>query len=186
MWCWKASDEVADHVECGCGVVGLRCVCCVGDYFQAAKALGDRGDDLLSEAYRYERIVLAHYDQCGAAHVRQCRAQVQRACLTLVKVHVHLGGLDLRCLGAGPRWIGVPGQQRAADACPFGGGLVAWGFQIPAHDLRCMVPADLAESRHDLFGAGEAGGGGQQDQPGRVLRIRRGVLLGDEPAERPA
>jgi DDE superfamily endonuclease len=161
-------------------------VCCVGNYFQAAKALGDRSDDLLSEAYRDERIVLARNDQRGAAHVPQRRAQVQRACLTVVKVQAHLGGLDPRCLRAGPRRIGVPGQQRAADACPFGGGLAAGGFQIPAHDLRGMVLADLAESGHDLLGAGEAGGGGQQDQPGRVLRIRRGVLLGDEPAERPA
>src|SRR5215472_14139218 len=49
-----------------------------------------------------------------------------------------------------------------------------------------MVPADLAEPRHDLILVWETGGGGHQDQPGRVLRIRGGVLLGDEPAERPA
>jgi hypothetical protein len=55
-----------------------------------------------------------------------------------------------------------------------------------AHGLGGVVPADLAESRHDLFQAGEAGGGGHQDQPGRVLRVRGGVLLRDEPAERPA
>ena len=50
-------------------------MCCAGDYFEAAEAIGDSGDDLLREACLDERVVLAHDDQRGAAHVAQGRAQ---------------------------------------------------------------------------------------------------------------
>lgn len=76
LWRREGCQEVPDHVESGCWIIGFNMVCCAGYDFETADAIGDLGDDLLGEADRDERVVLARDDQGGAADVPQCRAQI--------------------------------------------------------------------------------------------------------------
>lgn len=76
----------------------------------------------------------------GRGYCTACRTSPGAS--SALEVPVHLRGFDPCCLGAGPRRVRVraPRQQRAADACPFGGGLIAGGLQVLAHGLGGVVP----------------------------------------------
>ena len=91
------------------------------------------------------------------------------------------GGVEDRHQGVGVR---VHRHERADDPTRLLERLLGRVVEVAPHDVGRFVTADGANPLDQFLSAKDSGTRAGENQSSRVIRVGRGVLLGDEAAER--